>query len=249
MSQNVTLHIQQQVQKMSSLNADPRLVQKCVLLWSLPSSTDGKTVTPLPLPQDWSRPSLLWTNMVKRGTLRNWPQNGVFTQYGGLPASFHILVLEPFWFVYSWSFSQESNSEWLRAVTPPTATPQTTSPHHISERLWHIWMNCACAMNKRSPLVRSDIVCPLPLSLNPLPSHPPPPVPTVPGEDDGPGEPTGRDVCAAGWRRGCGRGFQRQGHIRLHAQRLHCARLQHSPWHRCTHTSHISIDRQVKCIL
>lgn len=128
---------------------------------------------------------------------------------------------------------------------PPRLPRRTTSVNDTfgRKRLWHIWMNCACAMNKRSPLVRSDIVCPLPLSLNP------PPVPTVPGEDDGPGEPTGRDVCAAGWRRGCGRGFQRQGHIRLHAQRLHCARLQHSPWHRCTHTSHISIDRQVKCIL
>ena len=58
---------------------------------------------------------------------------------------------------------------------------------------------------------------------------PPSPVPAVPGPDLGAGEPAGRDLRAAGAGGGRGRGLQRPGVLRLHAQGLHRARLQHPP--------------------
>lgn len=57
-------------------------------------------------------------------------------------------------------------------------------------------------------------------------------VSAVSREHVGPGEPTGGDVCPPGPRRRCRRGLQRPSHVRLHAQRLHGACVQHTPRHR-----------------
>lgn len=72
-------------------------------------------------------------------------------------------------------------------------------------------------------------------------SHPPnvslSSVSAVPREHFSPGEPASGDVRSAGSCCGCWRGLQWQGHIRLHAQRLHCARIQYTPryWYWSTH--------------
>lgn len=61
-------------------------------------------------------------------------------------------------------------------------------------------------------------------------------VSAVPREHVSPGEPANGNVCSAGPCRWRWRGLQWKGHIWLHAQRLHCACIQHPPRHRCSYT-------------
>lgn len=61
-------------------------------------------------------------------------------------------------------------------------------------------------------------------------------VSAVPREHVSPGEPASGNVCSAGPCRWRWRGLQWKGHIWLHAQRLHCACIQHPPRHRCSYT-------------
>lgn len=74
------------------------------------------------------------------------------------------------------------------------------------------------------------------------------PVSAVPREHISPGKPASRDIRSAGSCCGCRWRLQWQGHIWLHAQRLHCACFQYPPRHWwwntlvCKHTKIIYHD-------